>query len=316
MASVTLALLAVAGLALSEPVRVLDRDFPDPSIIQTNDGFYSFATTSGGRNVQVAHSSDFDSWEFLDGHDALPGPFPEWVADEPMVWAPDVFQRDDGRYIMYFSAAPREDSRRHCLGVATASAIEGPYSPLDGPWACPLEQGGAIDAAGFRDDDGTLYIVYKVDGSALNTGDSESHPTPLVLQEVEVDGYTAVGDPVTLLDHNDSEDPLIEAPAIAKVDGTYFLFYSSHMFDSPDYDSRYATAPSVAGPYTRVRQVVAPGDESNVGPLSGPGGADISEDGTKLLFHANRNGENPRGGRALYAARVSMVDGRVTIQCK
>jgi beta-xylosidase len=93
MASVTLALLTLAGFALSEPVRVLDRDFPDPSIIQTDDGYYSFATTSGGRNVQVAHSSDFDSWEFLDSHDALPGPFPEWIADEPMIWAPDVFQR-------------------------------------------------------------------------------------------------------------------------------------------------------------------------------------------------------------------------------
>ncbi|KAL2814364.1 glycosyl hydrolase [Aspergillus cavernicola] len=229
-----------------------------------------------------------------------------------MVWAPDVFQRDDGRYIMYYSAAPREDDRRHCLGVATASAIEGPYSPIDSPFACPLEQGGAIDAAGFRDDDGTFYVVYKVDGSALNT-DENYHPTPLVLQELESDGYTPVGDPVTLIDRDDSDGPLIEAPSIVKVDGTYYLFFSSHLFNSPDYDSKYATAPSVMGPWTRVGRLLAPGDPSNVGPLSGPGGADISQDGTMLVFHANLNGQDPTEGRGLYATRVTLSDGEASL---
>ncbi|KAL4959285.1 glycoside hydrolase family 43 protein [Aspergillus stella-maris] len=312
MASVALFSLAVASSVVgstAEPVRVLDRDFPDPSIIKTADGYYSFATTSGGRNVQVAHSADFVTWEFLDDHDALPGPFPDWVDAEPMVWAPDVFQRDDGKFVMYYSARPAGDGK-HCLGVATSSAIEGPYTPQDESWACPLEKGGAIDAAGFQDDDGTLYVTYKIDGSALNTGGSEFHPTPLVLQEVKADGFTRVGDTVTLLDRTDEDGPLIEAPAIVKADGFYYLFYSSHLFDSPDYDSKYATAPSVTGPYTRVGRVLAPGDPSNVGPLSGPGGADITEDGTKFVFHANRNNQDPTGGRALYITRVSLAGGK------
>ncbi|KAL4885392.1 glycosyl hydrolase [Aspergillus karnatakaensis] len=231
-----------------------------------------------------------------------------------MVWAPDVFQRDDGRYIMFYSAVPREDTRRHCLGWASASAIEGPYTPSDSEtaWACPLDKGGAIDAAGFRDSDGTLYITYKVDGSALNT-DENYHPTPLVLQEVKDDGHTPDGEPVTLLDRIEEDGPLTEAPSIVKVDGTYYLLYSSHMFNSPDYDAKFATAPSVAGPYTRVGSVVSPRDPSDVGPLSGPGGADISEDGTKLLFHANLNNEDPTGGRGLYATGVSLKDGKLTL---
>ncbi|KAL5336879.1 glycosyl hydrolase [Aspergillus crustosus] len=183
-------------------------------------------------------------------------------------WAPDVFQRDDGRYVLYYSTIPREDTRRHCIG-------------------------GAIDADGFRDDDGILYITYKVDGSAINTeGNDNYHPTPLVLQEVEADGYTRVGEPITLLDRNESDGRLIEAPSITKVDGIYYLFYSSHMFNSPDYDSKFATAPSVAGPYTQWGRVIAPGDPSDVGPLSGPGGADVSVDGAKLLFHANLDNES------------------------
>ncbi|KAL4902177.1 hypothetical protein BDW74DRAFT_65069 [Aspergillus multicolor] len=310
-----LSLTLGSTFSAAEPVRVLNRDFADPAIIETPDGWYAFATTSGGRNVQVAHSSDSDNWDFLEDHDALPGPYFDWVADDPQPWAPDVFQRADGQYVMYYSAIPRADERRHCLGVATSSAIEGPYTPVGGDdaWACPLDQGGAIDASGFRDDDGTLYVAYKVDGSALNTeGDENYHPTPLVLQEVEDDGYTKVGDAATLIDRDDSDGPLVEAPSVVKADGVYYLFYSSHMFNSPDYDSKYATAPSVAGPYTRRGRVVAPGDPSNVGPLSGPGGADISADGTKFVFHANINNEDPSGGRAMYATRVSLQGGDVT----
>ncbi|KAL5040929.1 hypothetical protein BDW71DRAFT_24575 [Aspergillus fruticulosus] len=314
-ASALLSLAIGSSIPAGDPIRVLNRDFADPAIINTPDGWYAFATNSGGRNVQVALSSDFDRWEFLEDHDALPRPFPDWVADEPSPWAPDVFQRGDGTYVMYYSAIPRADQRRHCLGVATSSAIEGPYTPVGGQeaWACPLDQGGAIDASCFRDDDGTIYVAYKVDGSALNTGDGEPyHPTPLVLQRVEDDGYTKVGEAVTLLDRDDSDGPLIEAPSLVKADGLYYLFYSSHMFNSPDYDSKYATAPSVAGPYTRVGRVVAPGDPSNVGPLSGPGGADVSADGTKFVFHANINNQDPSGGRAMYAVRVRLEGGEVT----
>ncbi|KAL4803054.1 glycosyl hydrolase [Aspergillus unguis] len=309
----TIVVLSLVGTALGEPIRALNRDFPDPSIIKTSSGWYSFATTSGGRNVQVAHSANSTDWEFLD-YDALPGPFPQWVADDPQPWAPDVFQTDDGRYVMYYSARPREQDSKHCLGVATSSSIDGPYTPIDGDaFACPLDQGGAIDAAGFKDTDGTLYIAYKVDGSSLNTSGNDYHPTPLVLQQVTSDGYTKVGEPVTLLDRIDEDGPLIEAPSIVNADGTYYLFFSSHLFDSPDYDSKYATAPSVSGPYTRVGWVLAPGDESNVGPLSGPGGADISDDGKKLVFHANLNNENPTRGRGLYITEVELSGGKVTI---
>lgn len=78
----------------AEPVRVLDTDFPDPSLIYTKGKYYAFATAGNGVNVQVAQSPDFVTWERLAGTDALPGPFPSWVeSSSPNVWAPDVIQR-------------------------------------------------------------------------------------------------------------------------------------------------------------------------------------------------------------------------------
>lgn len=85
--------LLLSRLVASEPIRVLDTDFPDPCVIHTDNGYYAFATTGNGVNVQVATSPDFVLWEHLSGTDALPGPFPSWVASSPAVWAPDVIQR-------------------------------------------------------------------------------------------------------------------------------------------------------------------------------------------------------------------------------
>jgi beta-xylosidase len=84
---------ALLGLAASESSRVIDANFADPCVVQTSDGYYAFATSGNGVNVQVASSSDFSTWNLMSGTDALPGPFPSWVASSPAIWAPDVIQR-------------------------------------------------------------------------------------------------------------------------------------------------------------------------------------------------------------------------------
>jgi hypothetical protein len=78
--------------AHAEPTLVLDTDFPDPCIIETNGRYYAFATGGNGVNIQIASSPDFNSWSLMSGVDALPGPFPSWVASAPATWAPDVNQ--------------------------------------------------------------------------------------------------------------------------------------------------------------------------------------------------------------------------------
>jgi beta-xylosidase len=85
--------LLMNGFAVAQPTRVIDSDFADPCVIQTGDGYYAFATSGNGVNVQIASSSDFASWQLLSGNDAMPGPFPSWVASTPAIWAPDVIQR-------------------------------------------------------------------------------------------------------------------------------------------------------------------------------------------------------------------------------
>ncbi|KAF7714746.1 Arabinan endo-1,5-alpha-L-arabinanase [Penicillium ucsense] len=295
----------------AEPIRVLDTDFPDPCLIQADDQYYAFATNGNGVNVQVASSADFISWQLLAGHDALPGPFPSWVGSSPAVWAPDVIQRRGGKFVMYFAATAAADTSKHCVGVAISSSVTGPYIPESQPFACPLQQGGAIDPAGFYDQ-GTFYVVYKVDGNSLD-GDGTLHPTPLMLQALESDAITATGAPIQLLDRSNADGPLIEAPSLAKHGGIYYLTFSSNMYDTTLYDVSYAVASHLAGPYTWVQAPNAPllvsGDGSDVGSLSGPGGSDFSADGTKIVFHAFENGQNIDNGRAMYVSRVQLSEG-------
>ncbi|KAJ5980604.1 glycosyl hydrolase [Penicillium waksmanii] len=299
------------GFSVAQPTRVIDSDFADPCVIQTGDGYYAFATSGNGVNVQIASSSNFASWQLLSGNDAMPGPFPSWVASTPAIWAPDVIQRDDGTFVMYFSASSADDDSKHCVGAATSSSITGPYTPEDSPLACPLDQGGAIDADGFKDGD-TYYVVYKVDGNSI-----QSDSTPLMLQGLNSDAVTPNGDPTQLLDRDDADGPLIEAPSLAKVDGTFYLTFSSNVYSTKDYDVSYATAPALKGPYTKAQAPDAPllvsGDSSDVGELGGPGGSDFNADGSKIVFHAFENGENMDKGRAMWVADIHCGDGVISI---
>lgn len=225
---------------------------------------------------------------------------------------------------MYFSAAANDSAAsgdiKHCVGVATSPNVTGPYTPTNDPIACPLDSGGAIDIAGYIDDDAnkTMYVVYKVDGSNLDSGD-DVYPTPIMLQEMTSDGITPVGSAIQLLDRdpNGGDGPLIEAPSLIKSDGIYYLTFSSSMFNTPQYDSSYAYATDIIGPWAKQHSPYAPllvtGDASSAGTLMGPGGSSFAKDGTKLAFHADVNGENVDNGRALYVANITLANNVITI---
>jgi beta-xylosidase len=201
--------------------------------------------------------------------------------------------QDDGKFVLYYSGQVRGWGRHHCVGVAVSKDTSplGPYVPTDEPLACPRDAGGAIDPAPFRDADDKLYLTYKADGNSAGNGGNCGNgiepivDTPIMLQELESDGVTPVGDPVPILHRTDDDGPLVEAPRIVQSqEGIYFLHFSSHCFTSPKYDVKYATSTSLKGPYTRAPEpLVKWGDYG----LVAPGGASISSDGTKILFHAN-----------------------------
>ncbi|KAL2042853.1 hypothetical protein N7G274_004613 [Stereocaulon virgatum] len=291
---------------------VITTNFPDPAFINVGGLYTAFSTSNGGHNVPIATSPDFASWT-VTGADALPA-LPSWSTGN--TWAPDVVQLADGSFVMYFCATPSSAPSMHCVGTATSSTVDGPYTASPNVLACPLAQGGAIDPAGFQDSDGTLYVVYKIDGNSLGGGGTcgngnGQYSTPIMLQKLEADGVTPNGDPIQVLDRGDADGPLIEAPDLILVDGTYFLFFSSNCFNGPYYDTSYATASSVTGPYTKSPSplLVTGGDN---GALYSPGGATASPDGKHMVFHADSQSSDA-SVRQMWTAGITISGTTVSI---
>lgn len=111
-----------------------------------------------------------------------------------------------------------------------------------------------------------------------------------MLQEVAHDGVTLIGSPVQILDRDDLDGPLIEAPSLHRsAEGIYFLFYSSNCFTTPKYDVSYATATNIHGPYTRSNRPLLITSDAG---LVGPGGLDIIKGGNMVVFHGHMTIQN------------------------
>ncbi|KAF4956132.1 hypothetical protein FSARC_11662 [Fusarium sarcochroum] len=261
----------------------INADFPDPSIIQLEDGSWVAVATNGGpndkyRKLQVATAKDLLGEWTQKQADALPDK--GWTTGVA-TWAPDIRRVDNGEYIVYIS--PQLTADKHCIGVARSKSPTGPYKYDEEPLVCgPDNYKGAIDASGFKDpDSGKTYLIYKLEGDVSGpTGG-----TPIMLQEVEgSDGTTFIGEPVKIFDRVEEEDGiLVEAPNIVKLgNGKYVLFHSSHHFQDPLYNVKYAYADKLEGPYTRAPEPLITAPDFG---LKAPGGATSNVEGNTLVFH-------------------------------
>ena len=292
---------------------VIESNFADPAYIEVGGTYFAFSTTSDNLNVPIAVSSDFTTWKVTD-QDAMPD-LPGWT--DGGIWAPHVVSIDDG-FVLYYSASVKGQSK-HCVGVATSDDVQGPYVSSAQPLACPLDQGGAIDPAGFTDGDGTRYVVYKVDGNSLGGGGAcgngdGSHGTPIMLQKLQADGVIQDGNPVQILDRDDGDGPLVEAPSLVYSGGQYVLFFSSNCYNGGLYDTSYAIADDVAGPYTKAVAPDAPllVTGGNRGQLNSPGGAMVGPEGTSMVFHSDLTPADP-STRQMWTAGITIQKGRVLI---
>jgi beta-xylosidase len=269
-------------------------NFPDPAIIKGATGWHLFSTDAkiNGKwiHVQRAFTSDFKSFSLRTGVDALPS-LPAWVDSLPRVWAPDVVKAADGTFVMYYTAALKSHPNLHCLSFATANTLADVFvDRSSAPWICPTAQGGAIDIAGFTDENngGKRWVVYKVDGNAIGHGGSCGNtvapivPTPILLQQVSGDGHTKIGSPIQILTNIAVDGPYVEAPSLTRMGGKYVLFFSSQCYQTSGYDVKYAVADAITGPYTRMGKLLQTGDFG----LVAPGGLDISINGDKAVWHA------------------------------
>jgi beta-xylosidase len=257
---------------------VIDSNVPDPMIIDGGDGsWWAFATNGNGANVQVMRSTDLITWE--PAPDALPR-LPDWTTPGA-VWAPEVTEASDGRWLMYYTTpAPSDRGDIQCIGLATADSPGGPYVDDSAePLVCETSDGGSIDAHPFTASDGQRYLYWKNDGNRIGVD------TWISVQRLDAAGTKLIGEPQRLFKQDQPwEGRLVEAPFVVESEGTFWMLYSANAFDSPDYAVGVAKAAGPTGPFTKQPDPVLVSNDV----AAGPGHCSVftAEGQDWLVYHA------------------------------
>jgi beta-xylosidase len=328
----------------SAPFReVIHSNFPDPALLHHNGTWYVYASNRDAgiidknnniienssnlpvtANIQLATSPNLRDWKI---HEAANSPLQElgkWSVDTTSpamrsdIWAPDILARPDGKFVLYYSAPPAAGGI-HCVGASVGDSPTASFKPEPEPVACHREDGGAIDPAPFTDEDGTVYLVYKIDGNNIGNGGGCRNTipplkdTPILIQKMEKDGITKSSEaPVKILDRIDDDGPLVEAPSLIRNDGLYILFFSTGCTFDTSYNLKYATSTNITGPFTRGKTLL----HTALDGLDSPGSASIVRDGKKwrIAFHGRVFDDEGRGIRPMYVADLKIDKDDVTME--
>lgn len=224
---------------------VLNRDFPDPSVLQAPDGwYYAYGTETliDGEpyNIQVARSRDLVRWTY--GGDAFPDGV-AWAEQSRSYWAPHViYAPEQERYLMYYSA--HHDVRNgKCLSVATSASPLGPFTDDGEPLLCARGFVN-IDPMAFEDPVSGKKLLYWGSGGE-----------PIKVQELADDRmHFKPGTEPTPVVFPNARAPygsLIEGAWVIYRDSTYFLFYSGNNCcgEEAHYAVMVARADDPSGPF-------------------------------------------------------------------
>lgn len=266
--------LALAAVSSAVNLDVLNgQDFPDPGLLQVNGISYAYSTVSGPGSIPKTSNNAFNNpntWAAAAESfpQNSPAQSPGGWAKPYTSWAPDVVQLTDfdNSFAMYYASEHAGDGRQpHCLGLArNGNNPNGPFT--DGSstsFICPSDAGGAIDPEAFLDPDTQRrYLAYKIDGPFFGPGPCSNSQgnTPIMLQPLQSDGYTFAGSAREVYNAANGGYQGIEAPAMLKHNGIYFLFYSVGCYSNNGYRTDYVTSNSVYGPYGNPRTLLQTGD--------------------------------------------------------
>jgi xylan 1,4-beta-xylosidase len=278
--------------AVANPV--IAGDHPDPSILRAGSGWY-VASTSGSwlPAFPVLRSGDTRSWRQVG---AVLAQRPRWAAGD--FWAPELVRRD-GRVLAYY-AAQRPNGKR-CVAVASSARLRGPYADR-GPLVCSGV--GDIDPLPVTDEHGAHWLVWKKDGN------SRGKPTPIVAAPLAPGGLALAGVPRELFRADAAwERGLVEAPALLRHDGMFYLVYSAGGCCGLrcNYVTGVARSRSLLGPWEKRPGPFLEDDASfrcpgHVSVAGAPGG------GLLLAYHAFARGD-PANRQLLIAPLGFDADG-------
>lgn len=283
----------------------------DPFVLRFKDKYYMYATSFiDGFNVW--QSADLINWS---------APVQAYKAGERSFgyadfWAPEVTLREDGKFVMHYSARSARDDALH-IGVALSDSPQGPF--VDIYDNRPMFDFGyaTIDGHVLIDGD-KRYFYYSRDCSQyVYHGRKESHVYVLELDR----SLTEVISQPTLVLHPEQQWEKAtgdcrwnEGPFVIKQDGLYYLMYSSGFYASSTYSMGYAVSSSPLGPFEKAKE--NPILRSVKGKLSGPGHNCVVKDFNGRMycvFHEHTFENQPGENRRMCICPMTIRNGKIII---
>ncbi len=197
-------------------------------------------------NDYVAYSAkitDLSNWRY-EGVIYPRNQDPRVIGEDRQLWAPDVVCGKDGRYYLYYCL----DGDGQNIGVAVCDTPAGTYSfygiihDKNGRYlGSRPDDINPFDPAVFIDDDGEVYLYFG-NGFLMKKLPPEyeklvppNQKKACAVVRLEDDMVTLKTEPICLIPHvkeadgTDFEDhPFLEASSMRKVNGKYYLIYSSN----------------------------------------------------------------------------------------
>ena len=238
-----------AGRVFTNPV--VNRNFPDPTVIKAENGsYYAYATNTKiderPINIQILKSEDLLHWKSQP--DAMPDK-PSW-ADKDF-WAPHVtYNENTQKYYLFYSGESNDENLGKCLGVAISDSPEGPFKDKGDPLLCG-EGFKNIDPMVYRDKSSGRNFLYWGSGFE-NIKVQERSDDFLSFKEGTRSKNLIAPIPG---DNAENYENLVEGAWLQKHGNFYYLYYSGDNCcgENAHYAVMVARSESPTGPFEKFK---------------------------------------------------------------
>ncbi|MGW2643043.1 RICIN domain-containing protein [Streptomyces sp. NPDC001348] len=206
-------------------------------VIKVGSYYYWFGENRNADNsfkyVSVYRSTDLKTWEFR--NNVLTQSSAAELASANIERPKVVYNSTTGKYVMWMHKELATDYTQARVAVAVSDTVDGNYTYLGSFRPLGIT---SRDMTLYKDTDGTAYLVSSANENA----------------DLDIFKLTADYTGVDSLVANPWPGTYREAPALFKRGGVYFMLTSGNSGWKPN-QQRYATATSLAGPWTAMTDV-------------------------------------------------------------
>lgn len=217
------------------------------------------------------------------------------------IWAPTVVDKD-GKYYLLFAANDiySEDE----IGGLYIGVCDNPYGPFKNVFADgrPLlnkiyNKAQPIDAHFFKDDDGTIYLLYG----------GWKHLMVCVMNDA-MDGFNKIPEPAfDGIAKEITPKDYVEAPYVMKIDGKYHLMYSSGNWGDGTYMVKAGVSDSLFETFEFYDDILK---TSEIADGPGHNSAFCFKGQHYVAYHRRIIGDNDGNHRLLCVDKLEIKNGR------